>query len=126
VAGAHPGQGYKYPLVTQDTVLERIDPYAREVTHSSDCGVIHDSAFDWDDDDFVLPPHNELVIYEMYIGSFNPDSDSQPGGFSQAADKLGYLKHVGVNAVQVMPVAEFAGDYSWDCNPPSIAWKASC
>lgn len=33
VAGAHPGQGYKYRLVTQDTVFEQIDPYAREVTH---------------------------------------------------------------------------------------------
>lgn len=120
VAGARPGQGYTFRLVTSDAALERIDPYAREVTHSSDCGVIHTPSFDWDGDDFALPPHNELVIYEMHVGSFNPENGDQPGDFGDATEKLGYLKRLGVNAVQVMPVAEFAGDYSWGYNPAII------
>ncbi len=42
--------------------------------NSSGNAIIHDPDFDWAGDDFVMPPRNELVIYEMHVGSFN-DSD---------------------------------------------------
>ncbi len=68
---AKPGQEYKFLLINGDRKLERIDPYAKQVTNSTGNGVIYDaSGFDWKDDRFELPPHNELVIYEMHIGSF--------------------------------------------------------
>jgi 1,4-alpha-glucan branching enzyme len=121
VEGAKPGHEYKFVLVNGDRKLERIDPYARQVTNSTGNGVIYDvSGFDWQADNFELPPHNELVIYEMHIGSFFTDADGRPGGFDDAMEKLEYLKRVGANAIQIMPIAEFAGDYSWGYNPAHI------
>ncbi len=121
VASAKPGQEYKFVLLNGDQKLERIDPYARQVTNSTGNGVIYDAAsFDWQQDNFELPAHNELAIYEMHIGSFFTSEAGKPGGFETALEKLGEVKRLGVNAVQIMPVAEFAGDYSWGYNPAQI------
>jgi 1,4-alpha-glucan branching enzyme len=121
VTSARPGHEYKFVLVNGERKLERIDPYARQVTNSTGNGVIYDKfGFDWQADNFQLPPHNELVIYEMHIGSFFTDADGKPGGFDDAMEKLGHLQRLGANAVQIMPVAEFAGDYSWGYNPAHI------
>ncbi len=121
VAAAKPGQEYKYLLINGDLKLERIDPYARQVTNSTGNGVIYDTAaFDWQDDNFQLAPHNELVIYEMHIGSFFTDIEGKPGDFDTAIEKLRHLQRLGVNAIQIMPIAEFAGDFSWGYNPAHI------
>lgn len=117
---AKAGQEYKYIIQNGDQTLERIDPYAREVTNSSGNGVIYDPSFDWKGDDFQIPAHNELIIYEMHIGSFFTDDSAQPGDFHSASDKFEHLRHLGVNALQIMPIAEFAGDYSWGYNPAHI------
>jgi 1,4-alpha-glucan branching enzyme len=121
VESARPGQEYKFVLINGDQKLEHIDPYARQVTNSTGNGVIYDpSGFDWQGDKFELPPHNELVIYEMHIGSFFTDAEAKPGGFDDALEKLGHLERLGANVIQIMPVAEFAGDYSWGYNPSHI------
>ena len=121
VSSAKPGQEYKFLIHNGDQKLDRIDPYARQVTNSTGNGVIYDAArFDWQQDQFELPPHNELAIYEMHIGSFFTSEEGKPGGFDAALQKLDDLKRLGVNAVQIMPVAEFAGDYSWGYNPAHI------
>jgi 1,4-alpha-glucan branching enzyme len=121
VKSAKPGQEYKFVLIHGDQKLERIDPYVRQVTNSTGNGVIYDPArFDWQADHFELPAHNELVVYEMHIGSFFTDAEGKPGDFEAAMEKIGHLKRLGVNAVQIMPIAEFAGDYSWGYNPAHI------
>lgn len=121
VESARPGQEYKFIIINGEHRLERIDPYARQVTNSTGNGVIYDaSGFDWQEDTFELPPHNELVIYEMHIGSFFAGMEGKPGDFDTALEKLDDLKRLGVNAIQIMPVAEFAGDYSWGYNPAHI------
>lgn len=125
VPGVKPGDEYLYLIVNGEQRLRRIDPYARQVTNSVGNTVVHDPEFDWQDDDFVLPPFNELVIYEMHIGTFNsPDQDV--GTFADAGRKLSYLRKLGVNAIQIMPLAEFAGDYSWGYNPAHIYAVESC
>jgi 1,4-alpha-glucan branching enzyme len=53
---------------------------------------------------------NELVIYEMHIGTFNVKIKGHPGTFDSAIEKFSYLKELGINAVEVMPVAEFSGE----------------
>jgi len=121
VVSAKPCQEYKYVIINGDQRFERIDPYAKQVTNSTGNSVIYDaSEFDWQADDFKLPPHNELVIYEMHIGSFFTDTDGAPGHFGAASEKIGHLKRLGVNAIQIMPISEFAGDYSWGYNPAQI------
>lgn len=121
VPAAKAGQEYKFVLLNGERKIERFDPYARQVTNSTGSSVIYDpDCFDWQDDDYQLPPHNELVIYEMHIGSFFTDVAGKSGGFEDAVEKMGHLKRLGVNALQIMPVAEFAGDYSWGYNPANI------
>ncbi len=120
LVSADPGMLYKFIITKGEDTFERIDPYAAEVTNSVGEGVIVDHRrFDWQGDAFEIPPHNELVIYEMHIGSFAPATEGS-GGFSDALNRLHHLKRLGVNAVQIMPVAEFAGDMSWGYNPAHI------
>jgi 1,4-alpha-glucan branching enzyme len=98
--------------------LSRIDPYARKVTNSAGNGIIYDlDAFDWGDDTFTIAPWNELIIYEMHIGTFHVKEEGHPGTLDSAIEKLPYLKELGINAVEVMPIMEFAGDFSWGYNP---------
>jgi len=121
IAEAHAGDQYRFLLSTPKGEFKRIDPYAREVTNSVGNAIVHDPNFDWQGDDFHLVPWNELVIYELHIGTFNDQEfDDQPGKFSSISARLGHLKKLGVNAIQIMPVGEFAGDRSWGYNPAHI------
>ena len=120
VEGAAVGQEYKFRLTNGDQELDRIDPYAMQVTNSVGNGVIYDhSAYDWEGETAHCPPHHEMVIYEMHVGSFAP-SDDGVGGFHDVIEQLDYLQELGVNTLQIMPVAEFAGDQSWGYNPAHI------
>lgn len=127
VEGAGPGDEYKYVITTNGEQFHRIDPRARAVTNSVGNGIIYDpNAFDWEGDSFTIPTHNELVIYETHIGSFVAE-EGDPGDIATMASRLGYLKSLGINAIELMPVAEFAGDYSWGYNPahPSPSSRAT-
>ena len=77
VAEAHIGDQYRYLLTTAKGEFKRIDPYAREVTHSVGNAIVHDPSFDWEGDDFHLAARNELVIYELHVGTFNDEGEQQ-------------------------------------------------
>lgn len=118
VAAAKTGDEYKYLLQVSHGRLSRIDPYARKVTNSIGNGVIYDpNDFDWGADAFQMATGNELVIYELHIGTFNVKEEGRIGTFDSAIEKLPYLRDLGINGVEVMPVAEFPGDFSWGYNP---------
>jgi maltooligosyltrehalose trehalohydrolase len=57
---------------------------------------------------FIPPPLEELVIYELHVGAFTPQ-----GTFDAARERLDYLVALGVNAVELMPVAQFPGTRNW-------------
>jgi maltooligosyltrehalose trehalohydrolase len=57
---------------------------------------------------FATPPLEELVIYELHVGTF-----TEPGTFEAAAADLPRLAELGVTAVELMPVAEFPGAHGW-------------
>ena len=78
IENARIGDHYKYQLSTEWGVIKRVDPYAREVTNSVGDAIIHDPSFIWDDDDFTIKNWNELVIYELHVGTFNEDDLSLP------------------------------------------------
>lgn len=121
VAEAHVGDPYRFLLTTAQGAFTRIDPYAREVTTSVGNAIVYDPRFDWEGDDFHLAPWNELVIYELHVGTFNDEEDAtQPGQFKGVVARLGHLQRLGVNAIQIMPVAQFAGERSWGYNPAHI------
>ncbi|TWT53829.1 1,4-alpha-glucan branching enzyme GlgB [Rubripirellula amarantea] len=120
VENAKIGSQYKYRIQNGNNVFDRIDPRVREVTNSVGVGIVHDPHFDWQGDDFHISSWNELVIYEAHIGTFSRSKEDQPGGFSNFAKRFGHLRKLGVNAIQIMPIAEFAGDVSWGYNPAHI------
>ncbi len=121
VSGACPGDEFKYLIRNGEQCLSRIDPYALQVTNSVGNGVIYDhAAFDWEGDGFVCPPHNDLVIYELHVGSFAPEGGGRVGTFEEVRARLEHFTRLGVSAIQLMPAAEFAGDFSWGYNPAHI------
>lgn len=118
IPGVQIGDEYQFVLRNGDQpLIWHKNPYASQVVNSSGNAKVHDPTFDWSGDDFVLPPWNELVIYEMHVGTFNNAPGSGPGTFDEVIPQLAYLADLGINAIQILPVAEFAGDYSWGYNP---------
>jgi len=120
VDGVAPGAEYRFTIRTRTGDLSRMDPYARLVTSSVGNGVVYDpDAFDWGPDSFTMPSWDELVIYELHVGTFATGADTR-GTFDAARRRLPYLRELGVSAVQVMPPFEFAGDISWGYNPAHL------
>ena len=118
VSEAKVGDEYRYLIHGPAGPLSRIDPYARKVTNAVGNGIIYDlDAFDWGDDTFDIASWNDLIIYEMHIGTFNVKEGGLPGTLDSAIEKLPYLKELGINAIEVMPIMEFSGDFSWGYNP---------
>ncbi len=70
--------------------------------------VYNPHAFKWDEPFWQGPPLTGAVIYELHIGTFTPD-----GTFDSAIDRLQYLFQLGITHVEVMPIAEAAGDRGW-------------
>ncbi len=123
VPGAKVGDEYEFVVRTQaGETLKRRDPYAAEIGLTRrECIVADPDGFDWGDAPWSTPPWNELVIYELHVGTFNdPEAGGAPGSFDSVRARLPYLGALGVNCIELMPSVEFAGDYSWGYNPGDI------
>jgi len=70
--------------------------------------VIDPDAFEWTDDYWQGLPLEQFVTYELHTGTF-----TALGTFAAIIDRLPYLREVGVTAVELMPVATFAGERNW-------------
>ncbi len=122
VKEVEPGQQYRYQITTQSgDIIEKNDPRARAIT-SSDNGfsVVVDDSFEWGKDDFAALPHNQQVIYELHVGTFNRPDASTPGTFSSAIEKLDYLKDLGITTIELMPVTSMAYSNGWGYAPNYI------
>jgi 1,4-alpha-glucan branching enzyme len=114
VPGAAVGQTYSYVMTSPGFATQiRRDPYCRLVTGSnypptSPTGnsIIYDvNAYQWQSPPFTAPPANLLMIYEMQIATYNGSAGIQ-GTFQSAIARLGEIKSLGFNAVEIMPVNE--------------------
>lgn len=111
-------QQYRYVIRNGANTFWRQDPYSLRLTNSNGNSVIYNqSAFQWTDGGYSTPPWNKLVIYEMHIGTFHDAPSGVPGSFYTAINRLNYLQDLGITAIKLMPVFEFAGDFSWGYNP---------
>ncbi|MEQ8997403.1 MAG: alpha-amylase family glycosyl hydrolase [Coleofasciculus sp. B1-GNL1-01] len=109
-----------------DQWVDVTDPYATGVIDDeTQNGVVRIKdgqrivdTYTWQHDDTPLPQNHELVIYEMHIGDFSGgEDDSHPRGqFKHVVEKIDYLCELGINAIQLMPMMEYPGDYSWGYN----------
>jgi 1,4-alpha-glucan branching enzyme len=113
VEGAVTGQQYQFEITNGDRHFRKNDPYARVIHEKSTLSVIYDDTFEWKSSDFTLPNWNELIIYELHVGTFAPGPHDSPGQFEQIIGRLPYLKSLGVNALEIMPPMAFPGERSW-------------
>ena len=121
VAACRVGDEYRYLIRTARQELSRIDPYAREVTSSVGNGVIVDPDVRLAGrrlPDAALERAGHLRDARRHLPR-RPDDDT-PGTFADAIAKFDHLRRLGVNAIQIMPATEFAGDISWGYNPAHI------
>ena len=116
IAAARPGHEYKYYI---NGSIWKQDPRGRKVVNSTGNSIVYDAnAFNWAGDTRLAVNQSDLVIYEMHVGAFYDPSPSSggPGKFTDAITKLAHLANLGINAVELLPLFEFAGDYSWGYN----------
>ena len=108
-------------LFNEENVL--LDPYSRAVTGQRKWGEkpeggkdfeyrarVVKSSFDWGDIKQLEQPFEDLVIYETHVRGYTKDKSSgvsAPGTFAGLKDKIPYLRDLGINAVELMPIFEF-------------------
>lgn len=119
VESAKPGDHYRYRISNGDRSFLKIDPRARQVDPETGNGVIYRDEFDWENVEFETPVLNEIVLYEIHVGTFGVKAgEKQPNGtFQKVIERLPYLLELGVNAIELMPPTEFPGETSWGYNP---------
>ncbi len=101
------GDGYGF-RVDGDVVAP--DPAARAQmgdVHSLS-KLVDPTAYAWRSNDWKGRPWREVVFYELHTGTFTPE-----GTFAAILDKLDYLKALGITAIELLPVAQFAGRRGW-------------
>jgi maltooligosyltrehalose trehalohydrolase len=107
VEGAGPGTDYAFSL---DGGPPRPDPrsaFQPEGIHGPSRVVDH-AAFPWTDAGWRGIPLAGSVLYECHVGTFSAE-----GTFDGAIGRLGHLAGLGVDAIELLPVAEFSGDRGW-------------
>lgn len=75
--------------------------------------------YTWQTKKFWYPPKTDLVIYELLLRDFTGTEGAAKGNGTvrQAIEKIPYLKELGINAVELLPINEFNGNNSWGYNP---------
>ncbi|MEG4217741.1 alpha-amylase family glycosyl hydrolase [Microcoleus sp. Pol14C6] len=109
------------PCFEPDEWVEVNDPYATEIDRTTDTSTVRIKAgariidtYVWQHDDKELPNNEELVVYELHVADFSgSDGSDSCSKFQQVKEKLDYLCDLGINAIELMPVNEYPGDYSW-------------
>ncbi len=112
------GAQYKFVISTPSATVWKNDARARQLTNSVGSSVVYlPSAYAWQTSGFQIANWNELIIYELHLGTFGQPSDAVlPANLDEAKAKLDYLQDLGVNAVELMPFCEFPQSISWGYN----------
>jgi 1,4-alpha-glucan branching enzyme len=143
VPGCAAGHRYKYVIHNPGGpdnfagTYWRLDPEAKDSDHSFNgangdekkldynASIIVDPTYNWAS--FTSPAFNDYIIYELHVGSFagmndgidmaNHGNNGTIAWFSDVETKFQYIKDLGFNAIELLPIHEFAGDRSWGYNP---------
>jgi maltooligosyltrehalose trehalohydrolase len=115
----HAAAGWRYSFLLDDEDYAYPDPASRflpEGAHGAS-EVIDPSQYAWGDDDWKGAALRGQIIYEMHIGTFTPE-----GTYAAAIERLPHLVDLGVTLLEVMPLAEFPGEFGWGYD--GVAWFA--
>lgn len=108
----------------QDQMLDVFDPYAMSITNDGNENTVlrirngkrMDVAYTWKHDDKPLPANQDLIIYELHVGDFTgghgdqgKGRETEKGQFKHVIEKLDYLRDLGINCIELLPVKEFPG-----------------
>lgn len=123
LAGVVEGDRYRYRLDGGPSLPDPASRYQPEGVHGPS-QVVDASRFHWSDEAWRPPTLHDLIIYEVHVGTFSPS-----GRFDGVTERLPLLAQLGVTAVELMPVADFAGERGWgydgvDLFAPSRAYGA--
>lgn len=104
-----PGDRYAYALDADDP---RPDPASRwqpgGVGEPSAAWWPDEPGFDWDEGSWKGLLREDLVVYELHVNTFTTE-----GAFDSVIPRLGELRELGITAVELMPVAQFPGNFGW-------------
>ncbi len=106
IRSARPGDLYKFRL-DSDSFPDPASRFQPEGPHGPS-QVIDPTTFQWTDEKWTGFAPKEVVLYEMHIGTFTAE-----GTWNAALEHLAELKHLGITALEVMPIADFPGRFGW-------------
>jgi len=101
------GSRYRFVLPDGTKVPDPASRFQPEDVHGPS-EVIDPNAYSWSDRDWKGRPWEEAILYEIHLGTF-----TQEGTFEAALKKLDYLVEMGITAIELMPIADFAGERNW-------------
>ena len=119
IPGIEAGARYRYRISGGDFP----DPASRsqpEGVHGSS-EVVDPSDYRWKGPHFPGITLDDLVLYELHVGTFSPE-----GTFDGVTERLPYLKALGVTAIELMPVADFPGERNWGYDGVCLFAPARC
>lgn len=101
-----PGTTYKYLLDDGNAYPDPASRRQPEGVHGP--SAVTDPSYAWTDAAWKGIPLADMILYELHVGAFTPQSN-----FEGVISKLDYLDDLGVNAIELMPVAQFPGERNW-------------
>jgi maltooligosyltrehalose trehalohydrolase len=107
VRGAAAGDHYTYRLDGEGPYPDPASRFQPEGVHGPS-RIVDPGAFTWHDSAWRPRPARDLVIYELHVGTFTPE-----GTFAGVEQRLPYVRDLGITAIELMPVADFAGSRNW-------------
>jgi 1,4-alpha-glucan branching enzyme len=127
VSGMAVGTRYKFIFVENGHEHWRMDPAARDTLHSGinnpeNGGYVVNPAWNWPS--WKTPGFSDLIIYQLHVGSFAGRNDhfagqvqNETASLAFVQTKIGYIRDLGFNAVELLPIQEYHSDRSWGYNP---------
>lgn len=107
IKGVFPGARYKYKLDDRGLFPDLASRYQPDGVHHPS-QVVDPSVFDWTDQNWRGIALEDLVIYELHVGTATPE-----GTFDALITRLGAIRELGATAIELMPVADFPGERNW-------------
>ncbi len=115
------GGRYRFLLADGSAVPDPASRFQPDDVHGASALTAPAGAFRWTDSAWRGLAWAEAIIYELHIGTFTPE-----GTFRAATERLSYLKSLGISVIEVMPVADFPGRWSWGYDGVLLFAPDSC
>lgn len=116
VPGAKDSDEYKFWIEGEGSTGWKRDPYARELTRNwpnSNCILRDPDTYVWHDQSYRPPGFNDLIIYQLHVGVFSgPTRATRVAKFLDLLGRIDYLVALGINAIKLLPIVEFANQRS--------------